>query len=521
MFRAHVASLVLFVSLFLAGRAVFRTTVDSERTTFSSVKVSSRLTKVTPGLLTDPGGHRAISGTGCTLQEDLLTAQLVEVIGLDGQSSWLQHTSLKVEPTDLDLVDHEESTSQDDAPPIDKLSKNDSSKTNGSEELDNTPLPEGVESVEGDKRESSFDSDSAKPARGPLDFSRKPAMRRLHTKIKRTLNEYYTRHQNARDHCPWAIMHSIIAWGVDTQLYLDRRNGQRVSAIGWLCFNGRSRNERLFSLSQGKIRPHEGPGLQGHQAQFLAMLAQSKVKRGYPMRISERDFTIDDLIEYEKSTCYSGTELTFKLISLSHYLSHDEEWKNDRGETWTVARILKEELGQPIRGAACGGTHRLMGYSYSLQKHIDRGHEVDGQWLRAKKFTAQYHKYAFSLQNRDGSFSCNWFDGTGDWYDDQRKIQTTGHILEWLVYSLPEKRLEDRRIVKAVNFVASMLYQNRYNKVEVGPLGHALKSVVLYEHRVFGQGFGHRRLRYDDVKTEVDDLASRDTGSSSEATELQ
>ena len=150
MFRAHVASLVLFVSLFLAGRAVFRTTVDSERTTFSSVKVSSRLTKVTPGLLTDPGGHRAISGTGCTLQEDLLTAQLVEVIGPDGQSSWLQHTSLKVEPTDLDLVDHEESTSQDDAPPIDKLSKNDSSKTNVTKFLEELDLKDNYFSVRGE-----------------------------------------------------------------------------------------------------------------------------------------------------------------------------------------------------------------------------------------------------------------------------------------------------------------------------------------------------------------------------------
>jgi len=343
----------------------------------------------------------------------------------------------------------------------------------------------------------------ARRALRQLKFAGTPSMQRLRAKIQNTLEEYYPRHQNTTEHCPWAIMHSIVAWGVDSQLHVKKPDGARVSAIGWLCFNGRSRNELLFSLSDGKIQPAEGPGLQGHQGQFLAMLAQSKVKQDYPMRIDGHDFTVNDLIELEKSTCYAGTELTFKLISLVHYLPHDTKWQNDRDEPWDLSRVLEEELAQPIRGAACGGTHRLMGYSYSVRTHTDRGHPLDGQWLRAKRFVEQYQKYALSLQNPDGSFSCSWFDGPGDWEDDQRKVQTTGHILEWLIYSLPEDRLADRRIVKSVDFVASILHRNRYIKIEVGPLGHALKALLLFEHRVFGKPIGQRRLRYADTDSAV------------------
>ncbi len=38
-------------------------------------------------------------------------------------------------------------------------------------------------------------------------------------------------------------------------------------------------------------------------------------------------------------------------------------------------------------------------------------------------------------------------------------MQTTGHILEWLIFSLPEKDLTDPRLVKSVNYLASLLAQ--------------------------------------------------------------
>ena len=322
-------------------------------------------------------------------------------------------------------------------------------------------------------------------------------MKMLRAKIDSVLEIFYTRHLNTHEHCPWAVMHSLIAFGVDTQVYVQFGNRNRVNAIGWLCYNGRCDGQSLFYVSQGKLRARTGPGLQGHEGQFLAMLAQSKVKRDYPMRIDGHEFDVEDLVEYEQSTCRSGEELTFKLIGLVHYLPLDAKWTNEDGEKWDLPELIREELAQPIRGAACGGTHRMMGFSYAVRTHEKRKPgKLKGQWRRAKRFVEDYHKYAFSLQNNDGSFSSDWFSGKSDWGDVHRKLETTGHILEWLVYSLPRERLEDPRVILSVNYLATLMKKHRDTELKIGPQGHALRALALYEHRVFSQPLGQRRLRF-------------------------
>ena len=232
------------------------------------------------------------------------------------------------------------------------------------------------------------------------------------------------------------------------------------------------------------------------KANFWQCWPNPRVQLEYPLRVDGVEFSVSDLVEYEKTTCYTGTELTFKLIALVHYLPVDSQWTNDRGQNWDFQRLVQEELAQPVRGAACGGTHRLMGLSYAVRAREKQGGEFIGEWQRAKQFVEEYHKYAFSLQNRDGSFSSNWFKGRGNWGDVHRKIETTGHTLEWLVYSLPRERLTDARVVKSVGYLASLLKNNRFAEFEVGPRGHGLHALALYEHRVFGKPFGQRRQRF-------------------------
>ena len=118
---------------------------------------------------------------------------------------------------------------------------------------------------------------------------------------------------------------------------------------------------------------------------------------------------------------------------------------------------------------------------------------MDGQWLRAKKFLDKYHKYAISLKNRDGSFSTNWLKGRDASGDIDRRIQTSGHILEWLVFSLPENELTDPRLVHAVNYLSTVMLNYRQKDWEIGPRGHALRALALYNERVFGDKPGDRR----------------------------
>jgi hypothetical protein len=164
------------------------------------------------------------------------------------------------------------------------------------------------------------------------------------------------------------------------------------------------------------------------------------------------------------------------------------------GEDWDIPRLIREELAQPIIGAACGGTHRLTGFSYAVNKRKKQGGEFDGQWLRAKKYLDAYHDYIYRLQNPDGSFSTKWFEGREDYGDMDRRLQTTGHMLEWLVCSLSDDQLDDPRLIKTVHYLIGLMEDGARmrKKWEIGPRGHAIHALSLYNERRFGDKPGHR-----------------------------
>jgi hypothetical protein len=168
-----------------------------------------------------------------------------------------------------------------------------------------------------------------------------------------------------------------------------------------------------------------------------------------------------------------------------HYLDSDETWKTPDGQEWSIQRLIREELKAPIRGAACGGTHRLMGFSYAVNKRLQRGKPIDGEFRRAQIFTQDYHRYTFSLQNPDGSFSTAWFERRANDPSIDRRLKTSGHILEWITFSLSDDELRDPRMIKATDYVANLLLANDRHTWEIGPLGHGLHALALYDERVF------------------------------------
>jgi len=312
-------------------------------------------------------------------------------------------------------------------------------------------------------------------------------MHALRAKIRRVLGYYYVRPDDTTSHSPWGVMHSMLPFGVDADI-LD--NGQRKNAIGFLCYNGKARGRRLLYVRNGEVRGNEGPGVQGHPGQFLAMLAQSRVKSDYPLQVNDSHFTVEDLVRTEMNSCKAGTELTFKLIGLSHYLDSNATWRSRDGETWNIQRLIREEMRQQINGAACGGIHRLMGLSYAVNRRRLRGEPVTGEWAKAQYFVNRYMSFALRMQNRDASFSTGWFEERGADTDMERRLYTTGHVLEWLVFSAPDHQLDDYRIKNGVNYLANLLSANRNVELPIGPKGHALRALSLYDQRQFGGQLG-------------------------------
>ena len=334
--------------------------------------------------------------------------------------------------------------------------------------------------------------DAASSHHAPTDS--KNALAPLGELVRSVLDEYYTRPLNTRDHNAWSVLHWSIAYGVDANVSVGHPRGDQVAAIGWLCCNYPSAGKQIIELRHGRWDLSIAPGRQGHDAQFLAMLAQSRVSRDYVIRVGTGEHTIDDLIAYEKRTCRRGQESTFKLISLAYYEGTDATWKNYHGDAWSVDRLLADELKAPIGRytSTCGGLHRLYAIHSAVECRRRDGLTISPLYHTAVQKTNEYQRRAFSLQNSDGSFSTAWLDNAELQGDATRRLTTSGHVLEWLAFSLDDEQLDDPRFEQAIEYVARLLEGHSYYDWHPGALGHALHALAIYEQRTTDAQAGQR-----------------------------
>jgi hypothetical protein len=337
----------------------------------------------------------------------------------------------------------------------------------------------------------------SEPWEADLDYTGRPAKKfevsgrvlRMKPGIERVLQYFYDRPEIADKRSNWGMMHSIMVYGVDTRIVAGRKS---YSAIGWIAGNNVCRGKKLLIEDERGLNADSGVGLQGHQGQLLAVLSLCNVPAEYPLYANDTKYSVRDLIKREMSACKAGEELTFTLIGLAHYLDTDATWIAADGQRWDFERLIREELAQPIVGSACGGTHRLMGFAHALRKRRAEGRPITGQWARAHKFTEDFVKYTYQLQNRDGSLSTRWFEGRADDDDTDRKIQTTGHMVEWLLTITPDSELQNPRLVAAVGYLLSAMHRDLAHDWQIGPKGHALRSLAMYHERVYNSGTAWR-----------------------------
>ena len=315
----------------------------------------------------------------------------------------------------------------------------------------------------------------------PSRIAMDPAMQYRAARVEATLQYYIDNPESITVRSPWAVMHTLLPFGVETEVLAGP---QRVNAIGWMCSNRVCRTQTIFRPVGNSFRPNVGDGMQGHDGQFMAMLAQSQVASSYPISVNRRDFTIANLVQYEMATCRPKSELTFKLIGLSYYIGTKQSWMSNDRQRWNVERLLSEEMAQPINGAACGGTHRLMGIAFAVNQRKADKLPLSGYYASAERYVEDYKDYAWSLQNRDGSFSTNWLESRGADPAEDRKVQTTGHLLEWLIYSSSAAELEARPVNQAIDYLISQVYDHRDKKWAIGPRGHALRAILLYRRKM-------------------------------------
>ena len=268
---------------------------------------------------------------------------------------------------------------------------------------------------------------------------------------------------------------------------------QSVYAVGALCWNIPCQGKTLFRINGDQVSARVGNDYQPAPGSFLAMLAFSEISPDYEIKDGHHSRSLAHLIATEKRNCTRGQNLGLVLAGLSSYTSRDEQWANAFGETWSLERLVAEELTRRADQSNVDVTNQLLGLAAAVRACRDTNRPLAGSFADAAGQLETYQRFALSIQNDDGTWHPMFFVSKGTSADADAVLYASAHILRMLVYSLPQDQLNDLQIRRGVTAVAAIiakkgvgtpLSQLSYRQLEGITVGlHALR---IYDERVYG-----------------------------------
>lgn len=283
----------------------------------------------------------------------------------------------------------------------------------------------------------------------------------------------------------WTVSHGILGLGPELTLY-DPETRNRINAIDHICSGGEVRGMRFIPTEYG-LDVQNGPRFvgQGHVDQFVAEMVQAGLSADQKFVVLGKQYTLMDFIRHTQSRVRVTTdqELSWAIVAIGQCIGTNVTWTNSFGEELHFEDLVRYELDQNIEQASCGGTHRLFGLSWVYRLHLRNGGQEVGVWKEVASQTARYHQRLRALQNPDGSFSTSFFRGPGNASDRKLRINTTGHMLEWLAISLTDAQLQESWVQRAANSLSLMILDIQDSPMEGGTLYHAVHALRLYTSR--------------------------------------
>ena len=144
------------------------------------------------------------------------------------------------------------------------------------------------------------------------------------------------------------------------------------------------------------------------------------------------------------------------------------------------------ECDQKLNESACGGSHRMYAIASALQKKIASGSEMTGGWKKADDRVKDTIRRAREYQQPDGGFSTEFFERSATSSEIQLRINTTGHVFEFLALAMNDEELHSPWMRRAAIFLCQRLQMAKELPLECGGLYHAAHGLILYRERMFG-----------------------------------
>ena len=293
----------------------------------------------------------------------------------------------------------------------------------------------------------------------------------------------------------WTVFHGILGLGPNVKL-VDPVTHKKFNAVEYICNGGELEGLEFIPTKWGLDVRTTGPTGrgQGHQDYFIAEMSTWRIPPTQKFRVYGKDYTFADFINHTKMRAsvsrnpelkWSNQELSWATIVIGQYLGTDLKWTNGYGEKLRFEDLVRYELDAKMAEAACGGTHRLYGLNYVYHLHLEKGGQTVGVWKEIVDMTAKYRDLAKKYQNADGSFSTDFFNGPGNADDKERRINTTGHILEFLALALSDADIKEQWVQDAANALALMILELHAQPIQGGSLYHAVHALLMYYARVY------------------------------------
>lgn len=333
------------------------------------------------------------------------------------------------------------------------------------------------------------------PAPIPNGILKMPGGDALMNKVDQAIAVTSRRKLEVGVHSPWQVVHGVLALRQD--MMMVKPDGTEISGIEWMASGALWKGDTIFKVTEygGQGHPFSSKwDFEGHPTQFLGYMCEARLPLDFEFQAGPKKVTVRDVINDAKMTVKEGPEITWTLWALSHYLDTNDEWVNARNEQWSIERMLRIEHQDSVLNSACGGTHGLYALAYARNKHIVNGNRLTGTWLLADNKIRRYITEAERLQSRDGSFSAAYFRGPEQAREFTKRLPANGHVLEFLMRSVPDEDLSKAWIRRGVESVATDLIDNRRTPCDCGPLFHALHALKLYKQRVAGGDYCERPM---------------------------
>ncbi len=287
----------------------------------------------------------------------------------------------------------------------------------------------------------------------------------------------------------WTVFHGILGLGPSITL-LDPQTGKRVYALDYIADGGKLKGLEFIPTSDG-LDVLVSPGTfvaQGHPDQFVAEMVEWGVQPDRKFMVNGKEHPFMDFLTNSKmrATVKKPMELEWSLVIIGTTFGTDSKWTNALGEDVQFEDLVRAEVEKPLSAAACGGTHRLFGLAWAYHLHLKKGGKTEGVWKDVAAKLADAKKLARKLQNADHSFSTDFFNGPGNVPDMERRLNTSGHIFEWLMLSLSDEELKEPWVQEAANALTIMFLEIENRPMEGGTLYHAVHGLLMYYARIYG-----------------------------------